>query len=401
MMLLLFCVFTYAISYLGKYGFSSNINGLMHTYQVSKSEIGLIGTSLFFAYGIGQFINGFLSKYYSSRWMIFIALLGSSLCNILVLFAPFTAIKFIWAANGFFCAILYPTIMKTLGNGLPNSMTTKGLIGMSISLVIGFLACYSLSALFSYLNLLQWYFVTAAIVMTLTAIAWVWLLPSQDYEDSESRENNGEAKKKMQLKHTYDVGMIIILLIMGFICLGSNLTKEGLISWSPSMFVELFDSPEFLAILLAVFLPVFSAANGILISIIAVKKPNFILLAFICSAMALMITVLLFFLFQTNLILTLILFVSAAFFMAMITHLGSMAMPLILKNSMPSGFVAGFMNGMCYLGSAIAVYLFGFIAENQGWKGVYALIVYVTLGVFLLAGLTLFIQHLRRQKKRV
>ena len=60
-------------------------------------------------------------------------------------------------------------------------------------------------------------------------------------------------------------------------------------------------------------------------------------------------------------------------------------MPLILKNSIPSGVSAGVMNGMCYVGSAIAVYLVGFVAENSGWKSVYLTISFITIGILVLA----------------
>ena len=61
----------YTTSYLGKVNYSANITQIMTFYNVSKAEAGLVPTFFFFAYGIGQVVNGILCKYYNKKWFVF------------------------------------------------------------------------------------------------------------------------------------------------------------------------------------------------------------------------------------------------------------------------------------------------------------------------------------------
>ena len=55
----------YSTSYLGKVNYSANITQIIDFYGVSKSEAGLVPTFFFFAYGVGQIVNGLFCKKYN------------------------------------------------------------------------------------------------------------------------------------------------------------------------------------------------------------------------------------------------------------------------------------------------------------------------------------------------
>ena len=65
--LIAICWAVYASSYISKLNYAANINGIMSCFSVSHAEAGLVSTCFFFAYGIGQVINGFLCKKYNIR----------------------------------------------------------------------------------------------------------------------------------------------------------------------------------------------------------------------------------------------------------------------------------------------------------------------------------------------
>jgi len=49
--------------------------------------------------------------------------------------------------------------------------------------------------------------------------------------------------------------------------------------------------------------------------------------------------------------------------------------PLYCKEKLNnSGFLAGILNGCCYVGSTISAYGLGWVAENSGWNFVFALL---------------------------
>ena len=56
----------YTISYLGKVNYSANITQIVDYYQISKAEAGMVPSFFFFAYGIGQVVNGLFCKKYNS-----------------------------------------------------------------------------------------------------------------------------------------------------------------------------------------------------------------------------------------------------------------------------------------------------------------------------------------------
>ena len=65
MSLIILCWISYLFAYLGRYGFSANINLIISDYGVTKSDVGLVVSLFFFAYGAGQIVNGIFSKKYN------------------------------------------------------------------------------------------------------------------------------------------------------------------------------------------------------------------------------------------------------------------------------------------------------------------------------------------------
>ena len=58
-----------------------------------------------------------------------------------------------------------------------------------------------------------------------------------------------------------------------------------------------------------------------------------------------------------------------------------------MKRELNSGFVAGILNGFCYLGSTISSYGLGAVADNSGWHSVFVILFAVCVAVFAVSGL--------------
>ena len=70
---------------------------------------------------------------------------------------------------------------------------------------------------------------------------------------------------------------------------------------------------------------------------------------------------------------------------ALIANCTTVQVPLYLKNSkVNSGFLAGFLNGFCYIGSAIGTYVLGKIIDTGDWSNIF--VVYI-----LISGLSLLL----------
>ena len=113
MMLIWLCWLVYACSYTGKVNYAANINQIMSYYQVDHSAAGLASTFFFFAYAIGQVVNGVLCKKYNLKWMIFLSLIVSGTINFMVAISNnFTLVQLLWLVNGFSMSILWPTCYR-------------------------------------------------------------------------------------------------------------------------------------------------------------------------------------------------------------------------------------------------------------------------------------------------
>ena len=70
---------------------------------LTESQLGIIGSALFFSYAVGKFVNGFLADRVNIRWFMAGSLLICTLVNfILGLKAPFWLFVGLWALNGWF-----------------------------------------------------------------------------------------------------------------------------------------------------------------------------------------------------------------------------------------------------------------------------------------------------------
>ena len=71
--LILLCWLVYTCSYIGRLSYNSNINQIGNEFNLTYGQTGLVTTFFFFAYGIGQVVNGFLCKILRfRRFLIFL-----------------------------------------------------------------------------------------------------------------------------------------------------------------------------------------------------------------------------------------------------------------------------------------------------------------------------------------
>ena len=93
--LILLCWVAYTCSYVGKLGFSANIKSIENYFNVTHAQSGTVTSCFFFAYGIGQIVNGILCKRYNVRVVVALGLLLSGIMNLTVgIVKSFEIVKF-------------------------------------------------------------------------------------------------------------------------------------------------------------------------------------------------------------------------------------------------------------------------------------------------------------------
>ena len=374
-MLILLCWLVYACSYAGRVNYAANINSIMSFFQVDHSSAGLASTFFFFAYAIGQVVNGFLCKKYNLKWMIFLSLLASGIVNFIVGVSDnFTLVQYLWLVNGFTMSILWPSLIRLLSENLGKQDMAKSSMIMGTTVATGTFLMYACSALFVKIDFKLSFYLPAFLSI---AVGLVWLFSYSSIVKKARAESQQEEKELLETTSKKSEGFNKKLLLLSIVMLAiygvaTNLIKDGLITWVPSILKEQYEMDDSFSIILTLALP----AVAMFANVFAVKIhkviTDFVLHSaalFVCSGI--IIGGVIAGLSLNQFALTLVGFAVVCFLISSSNSLITSIFPLFMKGKLNSGLVAGILNGFCYLGSTLSSYGLGLIADNFGWTSVF------------------------------
>ena len=375
--LIALCWLVYCCSYIGKVNYSANINEVMAYYHVDHSEAGLVSTFFFFAYGVGQIVNGLLCGKYNVRWMIFIALCVSGVVNLTIaLTKSFTLVKYLWLVNGFSLSILWPTLIRFLSEQVSREEMPKASVVMGTTVAVGTFFIYGLSALFVKFFHFKLAFWTAAIVLPVIGCVWQIFYPmlaknTVNEEIAETVRLPEETKQtRPRGKMAKDVFVVICLL--AFFAVATNLIKDGLSTWVPSILKEKYGVSNSLSIVLTLLLPALSVFGNVMAVQFHKKISDYVgLCAVLFIVGGVFIAGIIGLLSTTYVAVTLVCFAIVSMFISSSNSVITSIFPLFMKGKVNSGLIAGILNGFCYLGSMISSYGLGAIADAWGWSVVF------------------------------
>ena len=367
------CWLVYTAAYLGRYSYAANISVVIDAFGVTRADAGLVSTFFFFAYGIGQVVNGIFAKYYPRRVIIPLALFVSTAVNAAVfLGAPFASYKFLWLLNGISQSLLWPNLVSALSDTLRANVLSKAILLMSSTVAVGTFVSYGGSALFSLFGGFRYSFLFGAASMLAVGLLWICLYkraftkrektaPAKDAPQSVSQRPRGLAKSLLPL-----------VLVLGLFAIINNLVKDGLNTWMPRFLKEAFGLPDSLSMILTLVLPVLGFFGAACATSVHKKIPSFVLhggLWFFLSVLMILGCVLL---LNTSLWwLLLLLFGIVSLSMHGINNIITSMAPLYMRERVNAGLLAGILNGCCYVGSTLSSYGLGAVADYLDWSGVF------------------------------
>ena len=376
----------YATSYLGKVNYSSNITQIIDFYQVTKAEAGLPPTLFFFAYGIGQVVNGLLCKRYPIKWTIFLSMTLSSILNLVIaVSSDFAIVKWLWMANGFVLSLLWPSLIRLLSESLAKSELPKSSVVIGTTVASGTLTIYALGALYAYLGHFKLSFYTAAFADFLVALIWLF-----SYKKATAMALAQKAREDVPEEEPAAVGKQAsrpmaktVLLSVVFLCLFAvvtNLVKDGLITWVPSVLKESYSLPDTLAILLTLIIPIVAIFGNAFALMLHKKFTDYITQACVCfAAISGILGVILWSLGAKSIAVMLLCLLLTSLLASSLNSLITAIFPMFMREHLNSGMFAGILNGFCYLGSTISSYGLGSVADSYGWSGVFILLLGICL----------------------
>lgn len=385
-LLILLCWFAYAASYVGRLSYNANISQIEEALGVGHAQSGAVTTCFFVAYGCGQLVNAFFCRKYPHRSVLGGALLLSAGVNAaLFCGVPFSAYAALWFVNGLALSTLYSSMMVLFGAYLDRERLGKAVLLMSLSANAGIFAAYGMSALFALDRLYRYVFLVAALVSFAAGAVWLIffgklrgaLVSAEPQEREENRE-----KGRVGISLYLYIGLFAVFAVI------DNLVRDGLTVWMPSMLIEQFGLGGSVSIVMTLALPALAFfGTALAMWLDRIFRDRFLRTTAVLFGGALACTAGVYALLGTSAWLAVVLlFGIIACFMGGFNNLITSAMPLYFRDRLSPGFVSGFLDAFCYVGSAIGSFGLGSMADGFGWESVFLVFLF-TMTVPVLCGI--------------
>ena len=145
--LFLLCWCSYFCAYIGRLNYSAALTDMIQSEGFGKGEAGLIGTAFFFAYGAGQFVSGFLGDRLPAKWLVFMGLFCSSICNLLMSQSSNIGIMIgVWCVNGLVQALIWSPMLRLVTDYCKAEVRPKLCAALNSAVPVGTMAAYGVTA---------------------------------------------------------------------------------------------------------------------------------------------------------------------------------------------------------------------------------------------------------------
>lgn len=400
---------TYASFYLCRVNISIAMPKIMEEYGLTKSEMGLILSSLFLLYAIGQFINGQLGDKLNSRKIITLGLLSSAILN--VVFGFNTGILFImviiWGLNGYFQSMGWGPTVKAMANWFPVKTRGRisGLLGTSY-IIGGAFSWFLAGTIIKYFNW-RYVFWFPSIFCILIAIHWYIRarnapeevgLPTLEEQEKGFENRNIRKDNHIGFRNTLKITLLNpSIWFAGFALFGLNIVRYGFMSWAPTFMFEEQGATISLAAYKAIAFPLAGGLGAVFAGWMSDKvfKSRRAPVAFIMLILLAIFSYFFKICPSDNWLLSLIILLFIGFFTFGPHILLVAALPADLGTRKAASSVTGFIDGMGYLGAGLTGVGTGYLVDKFGWDaGFYFWI----SGAIFAAIMTLFLWNYKKKE---
>ena len=410
------------VGYIGYYICRGNISVAIplinKEYGFTNTQFGMILTASELAYATGKFINGPLADKIGGKKIFLIGMAGAIFFNILFPINPsllwFTVI---WCCTRYFLSMGWGGIIKTIGEWYPPELsgTVMGFVSVSFQFggaVAVLLGGFLLSLGFSWPAL---FYVPAGIL----ALIWVWsalnskekpqdVVPGVAFGRSASKIKSITelvVKDEESTGSTFENIMTLIkvpmfrqILVFSFI---STLLRTIFLFWTPKFLVDIGMGNANAALKSAIF-PLLGCIGTVLLGWYTDKYAKdgdrgfmmaimLIGLTFCLIAIALLVPFRLD--YQNTIVILLGL---SGFFLYGPYSMSSGALTLDVAGAKRAGSCTGVIDGIGYIGGALAAWGAGYISDSLGWASVF----YVLSAFAILSVLSCLFMSYQYQKRR-
>jgi len=373
---------TYASFYLCRVNISIAMPKIMEEFSLTKANMGLVLSSLFLLYAIGQFINGQLGDKLNSRRIITVGLLSSAVLNIIFGFTGgvLGLMVVIWGLNGYFQAMGWGPTVKAMANWFPVKVRGRISGRLGTSYIIGGALSWLLAGTVIKYFSWRYTFWFPAIFCIFIAIHWFVRarnapeeigLPS--LEEQEKGIENTEIRKDEHIGFRNTLKITLLNPYIWFAALGLfglNIVRYGFMSWAPTFMFEEQGATISMAAYKAIAFPIAGGLGAIFAGWASdrIFKNRRAPVAFIMLVLLAVFCYLFRMCPGTNWVLSLIILLFIGFFTFGPHVLMVVAIPVDFGSRKAASSVTGFIDAMGYLGASLTGVGTGYLIEKFGWN---------------------------------
>jgi len=354
--MLLWC--TYACLYLGRLNLSPALPALASALEVSRAEVGVLGTVFFWMYAAGQFLNGQAGNHVSPRRMVAIGFGIVALVNLLfAMQASLAVMSILWAVCGFGHSMVWGPMLRILADRLDDGQRKRISTLFPMSYQLGGAATWAVAGLLVAWGSWQTAFWVPGIV--LLGVLTIWWRAGVDVQPA--AVSGGFDWKEMLQEIQSLAPMLLAAAFAGFINVGGFI-------WLPTYVADTDLFPTALTVAVAAVLPLLGMAGMFLsgrllhrLQRVLVTNVIVLLAALFCLALSASLTL------PAQVIWV------ALTMMAMggVSALALSSLPMVLSRRARTSSAAGLFTAVYNVGGGLAGFLIGAIVERWDWAHVF------------------------------
>ncbi|WP_159448893.1 MFS transporter [Provencibacterium massiliense] len=405
----LLCFLAYTVSYLCRTNLSVVLTPLGQDLGASRSMLGMAGTVFFWTYALGQLISGGFAQRLNAKNMVFLGLLCSLCCNLLIgLCRSYLLLTVLWGLNGFALSMIWSSIVRICSSWFTSGQYGQVSVIISLPTTVGYVLSWGITGLLISFVSWRWAFFLPAACTLIFLIFWMFMVRNfpEEFDHSleelctEEAETGGPGAPAAEAPAKPAVGLLKILfsftmIITAIICMVQGAVKESINLWTPTILGDLAgEGAGGLVSMSSILVPVIGTV-GILLSSWIDKKSkgrsniSLFLLSALLLALSLGLIVLQRSFFGSVGVISAIMAV-----LYCINVITTAIVPLKFAHTGRSAQLSGILNFLTYLGAALGSMFTGIFSDAFGWNGAF----FLWAGLCLLAFAAVVFSLFERKK---
>ena len=242
-------IIAYAAFYLVRQNFSMAMPALSEEFGYTRTDLGWIVTWFSIVYGLGKFINGYISDRSDARYFMTIGLAASALVSFFIgMTTGVTMLGVLWILNGWFQSMGWPPAARMLTHWFsPKEIGTKWALWGSAHQIGAIAVSIAAPYLIVSYGWRYAFFVPAVVTLLLALFCFnrlrdtpntVGLPPVEEYKN-DVRPGEGETQARITLKEIVTLvfsNKLVWFVGMANFCL--YIPRMGVFTWAPMFLKE-------------------------------------------------------------------------------------------------------------------------------------------------------------------